>query len=190
MGRHTVQFSCHHCNHCCTEVICLPTPWDVIRIARDTGQDPYKFLDFVTPEDIDEVDEFDPTWLYVGDQRYMMALRRYDHGCHFLDKKTKFCTIYESRPILCRLYPFKVTEFRDGTFKGFTLHDDVGCPRHRDGSTPVKPLYELYMQDTEHQEDYESLVKVFNQKDHASKKPEDFIGMFIVKDVVAGAVRV
>jgi Fe-S-cluster containining protein len=165
-------------------VICLPTPWDIVRIIRDTGQDPHKFLEFVTPEDIDEVDEFDPTWLYVGDKKFMMALRRYSDGCHFLDKKTKYCTIYESRPILCRLYPFKVTEFRDGSFKGFTLHKDVGCPRYRDGLMAVKPLYDLYMEDTIHTDDYEAMVKEFNAKDYPEKKPEDFIAMFYVKEAV------
>jgi len=144
-----------------------------------TGANPYEFLDWVTPEDIDEVEDYDPTWLEVAGERYMMALRRHGQRCHFLDKKTKFCTIYEARPILCRLYPFKVTEYRDGTFKGFVLHDDVGCPKHRDGAVPVKPLYDLYIQDDEHQHDYNQLVEVFNRKHYPGKRPEDFIEMFI-----------
>jgi Fe-S-cluster containining protein len=179
MGKNTVQFACHHCNHCCTEVICLPTPWDVIRIVRATGQDPYEFLDWVTHEDIDEISKNDPTWLECGGDRYMMALRRHGDRCHFLDKETRYCTIYEARPILCRLYPFKVTEYADGTFKGFVLHEDVGCPRHRDGVVQVKPLYDLYVKDNEHQDDYNQLVKVFNRQNYAGKKPHDFIEMFI-----------
>ena len=179
MGTKTVQFACHHCNHCCTEVICLPTPWDVIRIVRATGEDPYEFLDWVTQEDIDEVSKHDPTWLECADGRYMMALRRHGKRCHFLDKKTRYCTIYESRPILCRLYPFRVTEYADGTFKGFVLHTNVGCPRHRDGVVDVAPLRELYDQDCEHQDDYNQLVKVFNRKQYPGKKPQDFIEMFI-----------
>jgi len=34
MGRHTVNFTCHSTGHCCKDVICLPTPWDVICITR------------------------------------------------------------------------------------------------------------------------------------------------------------
>jgi len=179
MGKNTVQFACHHCNHCCTEVVCLPTPWDVIRIVRTTGQNPYDFLDWVTHDDIEDVPKHDPTWLECKDGRYMMALRRHGERCHFLDKETRYCTIYEARPLLCRLYPFRVTEYADGTFKGFVLHTKVGCPRHRDGVVQVRPLRDLYDQDCEHQDDYNQLVKFFNRKRYPGKRPQDFIEMFI-----------
>lgn len=180
MGRDIVHFKCHHCNHCCTEVVCLPTPFDVIRIVKGTNANPYEFLEFLSPEEITGVDKNDPTWLECDDDRYIMALRRDDKGCHFLDKKTKYCGIYESRPILCRLYPFALHESRDGEFRGFSLHTDVGCPRHRDGKVPVKPLYDLYLEDSKHQEDYQVLVDVFNARDYEGKRPQDFIEMFVV----------
>lgn len=181
MGKDTVRFSCHHCGHCCTEVVCLPTPWDVVRIVKNTGKDPLDFLEFLTPEEIEDVDETDPTWLYCGDERFLMALRRDHKGCFFLDKQTRYCTIYESRPILCRLYPFKLEESREGKFKGFSLHTDVGCPRNQDGVYQTKPLYDLYLDDRGHQDDYEDMVRVFNKRKEADKKPEDFIEMFVVK---------
>ncbi len=179
MGRDTVSFSCHHTGHCCTDVVCLPTPWDVIRIVRQEGADPYEFLEFIRPGEIQGVTKGDPTWLKVGKERFMMALKRGKKGCHFLDKKTRYCSIYESRPILCRLYPFKLDEFRDGSFKGFSLHKDVGCPKHRDGKVDTIPLYELYLDDSIHQRDYNDLVEVFNSRDYEGKAPEDFIKMFV-----------
>lgn len=179
MGLHTVKFACHHCNHCCTEVICLPTPWDVIRIVKGTGQEPLEFLEFITPEDIEGVNKSDPTWLTVGGEKYMMALKRHGQRCHFLDKKTRFCSIYEHRPILCRLYPFRVVESREGEFKGFVLHNDVGCPKHLDGEYKTGPLRELYETDKGHQDDYRTLVEVFNAKNYPGKKPEDFIDLFV-----------
>ena len=179
MGRHTVKFKCHSCGHCCTDVICLPSPWDVIRMVREVGESPYKFLEFIEPDDIDGVEDDDPTWLEVGEERYMMALKRGKKGCHFLDKKTKFCTIYESRPLLCRLFPFKLEESRTGEFKGFTLHNDVGCPRNRDGVVDTEPLYEIYREDSKHHKDYDALVEAFNEMDYPDKKPEDFIATFI-----------
>ncbi len=179
MGRDIVHFKCHHCNHCCTEVVCLPTPWDVVRIVKQTGADPYEFLEFLAPDEIGEVAKSDPTWLNCNGNRFIMALRRDERGCHFLDKRTRYCSIYEARPILCRLYPFKLQETRKGKFKGFTLHSDVGCPRHRDGEVPTKPLYDLYVDDSEHQEDYDDLVEVFNLDQYPGKRPEDFIEMFV-----------
>lgn len=158
----------------------MPTPWDVIRIVRETGANPYAFLEFLTPDEVDGVDDDDPTWLEVGDERYMMCLRRDEReGCFFLNKTSGYCSIYESRPILCRLYPFALQETRDGTFKGFGLHDDVGCPRNTDGTVDCNQLHELYLEDTKHHVDYDTLVEVFNKREYKGKRPEDFIEMFI-----------
>lgn len=180
MGKNTVRFACHNCNHCCRDVVCLPTPWDVIRIVKHTKLNPYEFLEFLTPEEISEVDDDDPTWLEVDGERYMMALRRDERlGCFFLNQQTRLCSIYEARPILCRLYPFKVHETRDGRFVKFSLHEDVGCPRHRDGIVATQPLYELYLEDSGHQHDYDDLVRVFNRKVYEGKRPEDFVQMFV-----------
>jgi len=178
MGKKTVRFKCVHCGHCCKDVVALPTPWDVLRIVRKTGADPYKFLEFLDPDEILDVEESDPTWLKCRDGRYLMALRRGKRGCHFLDKKNCHCSIYKARPILCRLYPFKLQETREGYFRGFTLHHDVECPRKRDGVVKTGPLYELYVEDDGHQEDYNRLVRVFNRQRPRKKNPRQFIKLF------------
>ena len=180
MGRNTVHFKCHHCDHCCRDVVCLPTPWDVLRIALTTGANPHDFLEFLTPDEITGVAKNDPTWLRAGGQKFIMALRRTPkEGCHFLDRKTGFCGIYDARPILCRLYPFKLQETRDGDFRGFTLHKDVGCPRHRDGVYDTGPLHELYLNDRMHHDDYDTMVEAFNKKDRPGRKPQEFLDLFI-----------
>jgi Fe-S-cluster containining protein len=161
-------------------LVALPTPWDVIRIVKATGLRPKKFLEFVTEDEVDEVDDDDPTWLKVKGTKYIMALKRDEEtGCFFLDNKTRYCKIYESRPILCRLYPLAVQEDAEGNFQGFTLHKDVSCPRHKDGVVDTKPLHDLYKEECEHQDDYEALVKVFNKKKYKGKKAKDFIEMFV-----------
>jgi Fe-S-cluster containining protein len=180
MGKDTVKFKCHHCNHCCTEVVCLPSPWDVKRIVKMVDKEPYEFLEFLEPDEIEGVEDDDPTWLNVGSKRYLMALERHEtKGCHFLDRKTRYCSIYEARPLLCRLYPFKAQESKEGKFKGFTLHSDVGCPKHQDGVYEVKPLFDLYVQDDINQEDYHELVEIFNAREYENKEPEDFVTMFM-----------
>jgi hypothetical protein len=179
MPSDALSFKCHHCNHCCTEVICLPSPWDVRRIMRMTGQDPFDFIEFLTPEEIDDVDLDDPTWLELDGKKYIMALKRDEVlGCQFLNRETKLCSIYEARPLLCRLYPFKVVEDDAGKYRGFTLHEDVGCPKHSDGAVSMKPLYDLYVQDTINGEDYVELVEFFNAHDYPGKEVEDFVVMF------------
>ena len=97
----------------------------------------------------------------------------------FLDKKTRFAAFTEHRPFLCRLYPFKLHETRDGNFHSFTLHRDVGCLRCQDGEVETKPLYDLYLQDKMHQEDYDTLVETFNREDHPGRRPETFLNLFL-----------
>ncbi len=179
MGKFQVRFKCHHCGYCCTDAVCFPTPADVIRLVKATKADPRDFLTFITPDEITGVEKNDPAWLYVEGEKYMMALKRKKEGCYFLHPKTRYCTAYEHRPILCRLFPFKLHETRKGEFKSFTLHSDVECPRHQDGQVETAPLYELYLEDCKHHEDYNDLVTVFNRKLYPGKKSEDFIQMFI-----------
>lgn len=180
MGRDVVRFSCHRCLHCCTDVVCFPTAWDILRIVKATGEDPYAFLEFLTKEEVTGVGKDDATWLECGEERYLMALRRDSKkGCYFLNRKKHGCSIYESRPILCRLFPFKLQETKKGKFKGFGLHSDVDCPRFKDGKVSTKPLYDLYLEDDEHQDDYIELVEEFNERNYEGKEPEDFIGMFM-----------
>lgn len=179
MGEEFVSFKCHHCNHCCTDVACLLTPWDVRRIMKMTGKDPFDFIEFLTPEELTDVDDSDPTWLEVDGERYMMALQRDDEtGCTFLDNETRFCSIYEARPNLCRLFPFKVKESTSGEYIGFTLQDDVGCPKYTDGKVPAKPLHDILTQDDVNQEDYRELVEIFNAKRYEGKEVEDFVILF------------
>lgn len=181
MGRDVIHFRCHHCRHCCSEVICLPTPWDVVRIVRDTGEDPYDFLEFLMRDEITGVERSDPTWLQCNAKRYIMALRRGKKGCHFFRWKTATCKIYESRPMICRLYPFCLHETPLGGFEQFSLHEDkdVECPRHRDGTVETKPLYALYCEDQVHQQAYANLVREFNRKKSKNKEPENFIAIFL-----------
>lgn len=176
----SLQFKCHSCNHCCTDVVCLPSPWDVKRIVKMIGAKPEEFLEFLSPEEIEGVEPDDPTWLDVDGERYLMALKRHEvKGCHFLNRKTRLCNIYEARPLLCRLYPFKVIETKAGKYKGFTIHDDVGCPRHKDGEVAIAPLRDLYCQDEVNQDDYRELVEIFNAKKYPYKSPDDFVTMFM-----------
>jgi Fe-S-cluster containining protein len=152
----------------------------VVRLTRERNADPYKFLEFLTPDEISQVPKTDPTWLRCNGTRYIMALRRTTKGCHFLDKRSLRCRAYHSRPLLCRLYPFALRETRQGEFKGFDLQKDVECPRHRDDKKEALPLYELYLEDKHHQTDYDDLVTFFNSR--KSDNPWDFVKLFVQKD--------
>lgn len=179
MGTKYVHFKCHHCGHCCTDVICCPTPYDVIQIVKATNLHPKRFIQFVQPDEITGVKKSDPTWLKIDGKKYLMTLKRTEKGCIFRDTKKGNCKIYPHRPILCRLFPFKLRQTREGEVHSFSLHKDVGCPKHKDGIVQVAVLAELWKQEQEHQEAYQDLVRFFNNSKQ-KKNPFDFINLFVV----------
>ncbi len=180
MGKRIVRFCCHHCGHCCTDVICCPTPFDVCQIVKGTHLHPKKFLTFIEPQDIEGVNKSDPTWLKMDGKKYMMALKRTSKGCFFRDRRKGNCKIYEHRPLLCRLFPFKLRQSRTGKVHSFSLHKDVGCPKHRDGIVYTDHLAKIWEEDLKHQEDYQDLVAFFNSQTQKERKPFDFIDLFVV----------
>ena len=170
MGEDFVRFKCHHCNHCCTDVICLPTPWDVRRITKMTGKDPFDFIEFLSPSEVEDVDEDDPTWLDVNGKRYIMALQRDEKtGCTFLNNKTRLCSIYEARPMLCRLYPFKVRETKSGMDLPMIMRARIfqttnGTRPIRAGMARCQPSRNGGRRESHHQVWVRTGVKMRNQK--------------------------
>lgn len=140
---------------------------------------PRKFLAFITEDEITGVYKSDPTWLKIDGKKYMMTLKRGKKGCYFRDPVKSTCKIYDHRPLLCRLFPFKLRQRRDGGVHSFSLHKDVGCPKYRDGMVEVAELAKLWEVERENQEDYKNLVAFFNSK-KGPKKPFDFVELFVV----------
>lgn len=59
-------------------------------------------------------------------RRYLKRRPDHEEGCIFFDPD-KRCTVYEYRPLDCRLFPFDVVEQEDGSFKLVVVHL---CPRY------------------------------------------------------------
>ncbi|HOV32815.1 MAG TPA: YkgJ family cysteine cluster protein [Candidatus Hydrogenedens sp.] len=180
MGKFFVNFKCHHYGYCCTNVICCPTPYDIVNIVKKTNLCPKIFLEFITPDKIEGINKSDPTWLKINGNKYLMTIKRTKNGCFFRDKQKGICKIYSHRPLLCRLFPFKVRETKLGEIHSFSLHRDIECPKYRDGVVNVKELAEIWAEEQKHQEDYQDLVEFFNNQTYNDKKPFDFINLFVV----------
>lgn len=179
MGKKIIYFKCHHCGYCCTDVVCCPTPYDIINIVKKTNINPKEFLEFITSDEIEGIKKSDPTWLKINGKKYLMTIKRTKDGCFFRDKQRGICKIYLHRPLLCRLFPFKVRETKSGKIHSFSLHRDIECPEYRDGVVNVKELTEILKEEYQNQEDYQDLVQFFNNQPHNNKKPFDFVDLFV-----------
>ncbi len=110
---------------CCQIAQVYVTAGDVSRIAAHVGRD--DFYGFVHPDDPDYADHpDDPLWLaavFRADGRRRILTRGQNDECPFLGPRG--CALdVETRPLVCRLYPFRYTEAGLGDL---SAHH---CPTH------------------------------------------------------------
>ena len=91
-----VQYNCLKCpGYCCTYSEIEITTRDIERLARHFG------LSYAAAEE--RFTKADPK------EKFRMMRHRkdtiFDSACMMLDQKTRRCTVYESRPGVCRKFP-------------------------------------------------------------------------------------
>lgn len=113
-----------HQKTCCQTRAIYVTPGDRRRIGAVVGHDNFVTFEVASPEHLDQAD--DPTWgqLVFRPDGSRRVLRRKGNGdCLFLGAAG--CTLHvETRPLVCRMYPFEYTE------RGIESELSDGCPTH------------------------------------------------------------
>ncbi len=116
-----VVFRCLYCLDCCRGRHVYLTLADIVRLAK-SGNDPQDFV----------------TFSVEGDKiRFVLSVREWDLGCVFHDPETGKCRVHKVRPLICRIYPFMVSQKPLGVdgekpfeYKGqiLWLYYDENCP--------------------------------------------------------------
>lgn len=123
------DFLCVRCARrqktCCQTCEIYCTPGDVARIETHTGET--DFTEFRPPDDPVYLDQDDdPTWsshVFREDDTRRVLKRKANGDCRFLGDAG--CSLpYETRPLVCRLYPF------DYNAEGIREELCSGCPTH------------------------------------------------------------
>lgn len=127
IAMHMPHFSCSGCAKCCRAAFGDNTvtlfPDEIRVIMAATG---LEWLDVAEPEEDGDTDG------YGNSHAFEWALRKKPDGdCRFLEKGR--CSIYESRPHICRTYPFYLDNNKvqggecDGLGKGKMDNQDAGA---------------------------------------------------------------
>lgn len=136
-----LAFRCTGCGNCCKDPILPLTDADVRRIVDAVGDAPEDFVRFVSGDVID-MEERDAYAVLRGGRR-VMTLRRERGACRYLGRDDR-CTIYEHRPLGCRVFPFDPTfRKRDGALVRLRLIDTTQCDYALDGHNAAGPLRQL-----------------------------------------------
>jgi Fe-S-cluster containining protein len=154
-GSKFLGFRCTGCGNCCKEPLLPLTDGDVRRIAARTGDAPSDFVVWIDRDGIDMDDEPE-AFIKLRQGKRVMVLRHERGGCRYLGKDNR-CSIYESRPLGCRIYPFDPGFKKDGKLKHLKIVKATECPYELDGKNDVDDLREL---DTQ----YQAAHKAFNEK--------------------------
>jgi Fe-S-cluster containining protein len=176
-GEKLLNFRCTDCGNCCTDTIVPVTHLDLKRLMLGTKLKPSEIVEFYkSSEFADDGEGLHFVELDMG-RRVMGLKKRFDEkeqkeGCKFyLDQR---CTVYEHRPVTCRVWPFTLSLDDEGRrITKMEINDALPCPFELDGKNQPKDLIRNWKWDDNQDEEWEVSVKNWNLG-HKGGSPEAF----------------
>jgi Fe-S-cluster containining protein len=140
-GERFLKFRCTGCGNCCKDPLLPLTDQDVTRIEQRTGTPALEFVRWVDRNGIDMDDEPE-AFVRLRQGKRVMIMRQGGGGCHFLGADDR-CTIYASRPLGCRVFPFDPSFSKDGKLRRLKLIDATDCQYELDGKNDPDVIHDL-----------------------------------------------
>jgi Fe-S-cluster containining protein len=177
-GEKYLKFRCTECGNCCSDTIVPVSHEDVARLMKGTGLKARDVCAFYKTEDFDDAGE-GLQWINLDGGRRTLGLRkRFDKendrdACGFF--KDNRCSVYEHRPVTCRVWPF--TLGFDATGKRLTrlsINPALPCPYELDGKNTVPELLAHWRWDDRQDVAWEAKVVEWNRT-HSVGTEEEFL---------------
>jgi Fe-S-cluster containining protein len=157
-----LKFRCTGCGNCCKEPLLPLTDKDVIRIRQRTGDDPREFVRFIDRNAIDMDDEPE-SFMRLRQGKRVMILRHQGGGCRYLGDDDR-CTIYGSRPLGCRVFPFDATFSKEGKLRRLKLIQAADCRYELDGKNDPDGIRELQQRHESATAAYQARIAEWNRE--------------------------
>lgn len=141
-GERWLKFRCTGCGNCCKDPLLPLTDKDVVRITQRTGDAPQDFITWVDRNGIDMDDEPE-AFVRLRQGKRVMVMRHQGGGCRYLGKDDR-CTIYGSRPLGCRIFPFDPSFGKQGKLRRLRLIQATDCQYELDGDNDPGAIQELH----------------------------------------------
>ena len=140
-GEGLLKFRCTGCGNCCKDPLLPLTDSDVVRISQRTGDDPRQFVVWVDRMGIDMDDEPE-AFVRLRQGKRVMVLKHQGGGCRYLGQDDR-CSIYASRPLGCRVFPFDATFSKQGKLHRLKLIQATDCLYELDGDNDPSAMHEM-----------------------------------------------
>ncbi len=167
-GSRYLRFRCTGCGNCCKEPLLPLTDEDVKRIARHTGDSATEIVRWVDRHGIDMDDEPE-AFVRLRQGKRVMVLRHQGGGCRYLGDDDR-CTIYESRPLGCRVYPLDPEYNSKGKLRRLTIVRATECPYELDGNNDVEELRVLHRRYSDAHEAFNRRIADWNREQEARRR--------------------
>lgn len=161
-GERFFKFRCTGCGNCCKDPLLPLTDRDVLRIKDRTGASPQSFVRWVDRNGIDMDDEPE-AFVRLRQGKRVMVMRQGASGCHFLGKDDR-CTIYGSRPLGCRIFPFDPSYTKQGKLVRLKLIQATECLYELDGDNDASAIQRLHGRHNGATARYHERVAIWNQE--------------------------
>jgi Fe-S-cluster containining protein len=163
-----LRFRCTGCGNCCRDPLLPLTDGDVRRITRRTGDSAADIVTWVDRDGIDMDDEPE-AFVMLRQGKRVMVLRHERGGCRYLGEDAR-CTIYTSRPLGCRIYPFDPDFSSKGKLVRLKIVEATPCPYELDGENDPVALRELDDRYQQAHWDYNDKVAEWNRAQTVRKR--------------------
>ena len=167
-GERFFKFRCTGCGNCCKDPLLPLTDQDVARISERTGDDARKFVRWVDRMGIDMDDEPE-AFVRLRQGKRVMIMRQGKGGCHYLGADDR-CTIYASRPLGCRIFPFDPSYTKDGKLRRLKLIQATDCQYELDGDNEPGAVQQMHTRHETATARYQARIVEWNQEQARRKR--------------------
>lgn len=163
-----LKFRCTGCGNCCRDPFLPLTDADVRRIRAHTGERSANVVQFVDRNEI-EMDDEPEAFAILRQGKRVMILRHSAKGCRYLALDDR-CSIYQARPLGCRIFPFDPTFDRQGKLRRLELIQATECEYTLDGANDPSELRNLHQSHERDTLRYHQKIAEWNQLQRRRKR--------------------
>lgn len=175
-GSKLLNFRCTECGNCCSDTIVPVSHQDVERLMKGTGLPASKIARFFKTSDFDDKGDGLQLINMDGGRRILGLQKRFDKpnkrdACKFFLNGR--CSVYESRPVTCRVWPFTLVLDEGGALRGMSINPSLPCPYELDGKNRPKDIKKDWDWDDKQDVAWAAKVKEWNST-HSRGSAEEF----------------
>jgi Fe-S-cluster containining protein len=167
-GEKYFKFRCTGCGNCCKEPLLPLTDGDIKRVVRHTGEASHELVRWVDRNGIDMDDEPE-AFVTLPQGKRVMVLRHAGGGCRYLGSDDR-CTIYNHRPLGCRIFPFDPSYADGGKLRRLKLIQATDCLYELDGDNDQDKVRVLHGKHIAATDAYQAKVATWNQRQADRKR--------------------